>query len=300
MRNNKLYLIAVLLWANISAFGQIGMASYYSDEFHGALTASGERYNKTAMTAGHKELPFGSYARVTRLDNNKSVVVRINDRGPFYEGMVVDLSAAAARKLNIQQEGKVEVRVDVVEKPSSADKAEASVAPPKATPPPQPKPKEVNKKPEPKVEKKPTPPPAPKKKPTPKPQPKPIPKADPKPERFVPKSVPSNYDVVTNKNYKTYDLYKIDLYRPKKRGYGVQVASLSSYENAIKHVADLQGKWFENILLSIEPGLNGQDKYKIILGPFDSRDSANNYKNSVKKRYKISGFVVDLSELRYK
>ena len=75
-------------------------ASWYGPGFHKRLTANGERYNMYALTAAHKELPFGSVVKVTNLDNNKSVIVKINDRGPFYGGRGIDLSKAANDRLD--------------------------------------------------------------------------------------------------------------------------------------------------------------------------------------------------------
>ncbi len=89
-----------------------GLASYYGAKFHGRLTSNREVYDMYAFTAAHKTLPLPSFARITNLDNGRSVVVRVNDRGPFHDGRVVDLSYAAAVKLDIvrQGTGRVEVR----------------------------------------------------------------------------------------------------------------------------------------------------------------------------------------------
>ena len=89
----------------------MGMASYYADRLQGRRTACGERYDRAAFTAAHRQLPFGTRVRVVRLDNGQSVDVRINDRGPFVKGRVIDLSYAAARELGMLQAGVVEVRI---------------------------------------------------------------------------------------------------------------------------------------------------------------------------------------------
>ncbi len=91
-----------------------GVASYYGRRFHGRRTANGERFNMNAMTAAHKRLPFGTRVRVTNQRNGKSVVVRINDRGPFVRGRTIDLSRAAARKIGIIQSGHGRVKLEVV------------------------------------------------------------------------------------------------------------------------------------------------------------------------------------------
>ncbi len=93
-------------------FKQRGVASWYGKKFHGQPTSSGEKYDMYAMTAAHPTLPIPSYARVTNLANQKSVVVRINDRGPFLHERVIDLSYTAAYKLGIVSNGSAEVEVE--------------------------------------------------------------------------------------------------------------------------------------------------------------------------------------------
>jgi rare lipoprotein A len=94
-------------------FKQRGIASWYGTKFHGARTSSGERYDMYAMTAAHKELPLPTWVRVTNLENKRSVVVKVNDRGPFHDNRIIDLSYSAAQKLDILGKGTglVEIRV---------------------------------------------------------------------------------------------------------------------------------------------------------------------------------------------
>ncbi len=92
-----------------------GKASYYADKFHGRKTSSGELFDNNKMTAAHKTLPFGTIVKVTNLSNNKSVIVKINDRGPFVAGRIIDLSHAAAEAIGMIGAGVVEVLVQVVE-----------------------------------------------------------------------------------------------------------------------------------------------------------------------------------------
>ena len=82
-------------------FEETGTASWYGDKFHGRRTANGERYDMYAYTAAHKTLPFGTILRVTNLDNNKSILVRVNDRGPFVRGRIIDLSRVAAKDIGV-------------------------------------------------------------------------------------------------------------------------------------------------------------------------------------------------------
>ena len=93
---------------------ETGLASYYAHKFHGRSTASGEIYDETQLTAAHRKLDFGTRVRVTRLDTGNSLVVRINDRGPFVKGRIIDLSFRAAERLNFIREGLVKVRVEVL------------------------------------------------------------------------------------------------------------------------------------------------------------------------------------------
>ncbi len=95
-------------------FEQVGMASYYARSLHGRQTASGERYNENALTAAHPRLPFGTRLKVTNLKNGRSVEVRVNDRGPFVKRRVIDLSYAAARKLEMLQDGVVRVEIRIL------------------------------------------------------------------------------------------------------------------------------------------------------------------------------------------
>ncbi|GAB4356138.1 MAG: septal ring lytic transglycosylase RlpA family protein [Immundisolibacter sp.] len=100
--------------ASAAGYQARGTASWYGREFHGRPTANGERYDMLAMTAAHPTLPIPSYVRVTHLDNGRSVVVRINDRGPFRRGRLIDLSYAAAAKLGMVGHGSAPVLVQAV------------------------------------------------------------------------------------------------------------------------------------------------------------------------------------------
>ena len=95
---------------------EIGLAVYYSDSLHGRKTASGEPYDKNKLTAAHKEIPLGTIVNVTNLSNRRSVQVKINDRGPFGDSRrIIDLSRAAAERLDMIRAGVIEVRVEIVE-----------------------------------------------------------------------------------------------------------------------------------------------------------------------------------------
>jgi rare lipoprotein A len=93
---------------------QIGEASYYGKDFHGRKTASGEPFDMWDMTAAHRKLPLGTRVRVTNLANDRTVIVRINDRGPYTGKRIIDVSYAAARKLGMLERGVAHVRVEVL------------------------------------------------------------------------------------------------------------------------------------------------------------------------------------------
>ena len=120
---------------SLRPYRERGIASWYGRKFHGEKTSSGETYDMYAMTAAHPTLPLPSYARVTNVASGKSVVVRVNDRGPFLHGRVIDLSYAAAAKLGIAQKGSGEVDVEAILPAGAPTLMAASPLPPVAVAP---------------------------------------------------------------------------------------------------------------------------------------------------------------------
>jgi len=116
-------------------YDERGVASWYGPTFHGGNTSSGEAYNMYGMTAAHKTLPLPTYARVTNLANGKSVVVRINDRGPFVANRIIDLSYTAAAKLDMLREGTAWVEVRALTAGAPAVPVETPAAPAQTPPP---------------------------------------------------------------------------------------------------------------------------------------------------------------------
>lgn len=326
MRNRfKLFgflFFAAIGTAAVAQDSETGLASYYGDEFQGRRTAYGDSYDKSKLTAAHKRHPYGTMVRVTRLDNKKSVVVKVNDKGPYIKGRVIDLSKKAAEKLGMVGDGTVEVEVEVVKRVKKEDDTPIESIPEKETLAEKETTKE-SKSDQPaeysfdpgddSKEKETTPAkPAEAKKSTAVKEEKAAPKSDKTaPAKEVSasskttkadlteksKASPSRGKLV-GKDYTQYGLYKIVLERPSQKGYGVQVASLSNYENVLKQVADLQAKFFDNILVSVEKG-TPNNLYKIILGPFETESAAKNYVSNIKKKQKVSGFVVNLSDIKY-
>lgn len=267
-----------------------GLASYYSDDFQGRETAYGVQYDKNQLTAAHKRHPYGTKLKVTRLDNNKTVVVTVIDKGPYIKGRVVDLSMAAARQLGIVQDGVAEVKVEVVgrstETPKAKTETAATTAPPKKADLPTAFENAENARRIAALEE------------AKKAEAPAAPKAETRERTPGTRYAPANKSRLVGKEYQKYGLYRIVLEQPGNRGYGVQVASLENYENVFKQVADLQAKWFDNILISIEPSFD-RPMYKVLLGPFDSESAADNYRKSLASKHKIKGFVVNLSEIQY-
>jgi len=120
----KIYKLSVLLLFCVmqgtilvasAATAQEGEASYYADSLNGSKTASGELYDKRALSAAHRSLPFGTKVNVTCLETGRSVVVVINDRGPYAKGRIIDLSAAAAKQIGLIDAGHGRVRLEVIE-----------------------------------------------------------------------------------------------------------------------------------------------------------------------------------------
>jgi rare lipoprotein A len=96
---------------------QVGPASYYAHKFHGRQTANGEIFDMYGMSAAHRELPLGTIIRVTHVGNGRSLELKVNDRGPFIPGRVLDLSLGAAQRLDMVEEGVATVRIDIVKEP---------------------------------------------------------------------------------------------------------------------------------------------------------------------------------------
>ena len=113
-----LFLLGLTSFSFANVYKSNAQASYYAEKYHGRKTANGETFNMYAMTCAHKTLPFGTILRVTNLKNNKTVDVRVNDRGPFVKGREIDVSKAAAQKLGMIKTGTANVRIEIVEKSS--------------------------------------------------------------------------------------------------------------------------------------------------------------------------------------
>ena len=281
---------------------QYGQASYYSDAYHGKKTASGTKYDKNKMTCAHNDYAFGTMLKVTHLENKKSVVVKVIDRGPYIKGRIVDLSRAAAAKIGLVEDGIAQVKIELVKSKPEELTSKGNKTPEEYAVPPK-----TRKSVEETIKKgnaratdssksttKAAAAAAATKKTTSK-------KAAAAAAKSAPKTVSKDatkraLPMMNGLDFKNADLFQISILKPKKEGFGVQVASLSDYDGVLKKVAELQGKWFSQILVSTEKVDQGNDVYKIILGQFETREQANTYKKDLKKKKKIAGFVVPLGE----
>ena len=299
----RLFLAAFLPLLTISfVFAQeYGTASYYSDEFHGLETAHGVKYDKNQLSASHKTHPFGTMLKVTRLDNKKSVTVKVIDKGPWIKGRIVDLSKKAALALDLINDGVADVKVEVVGNQEAIVANKPKPATTEAV---------VQQKTEPKV-----------------------PVTRPSDYLKTPSTFKGNtatatkapvkdeltekggagmenvdlkkvYSIkedgnakVVRQGYSTSGLYKIVLMKPEKKGFAVQVASYANYENVMRQVASLQGKWLDNIMVNSGKTKAGKKIYKVVLGPFKTASAANNYRKNLTSKHNIKGFVVDLAKI---
>ena len=263
---------------------ETGIAEVYPAAFNGKTTSSGSAYNPLAMTGAHKMHGIGTMLKVTRTDENarRWVIVKVNDRGPYTAGHIVTLSKAAALRLGMGENSTATVMVEVM----SAAYSNSSTK--EKTPAPTAQKVKVNTAPS-------TASGAPKTYTTTPPSGQFTAKGGQAPKAASPAPLP-----VVRQELNTFGLYKIVLQLPKRQGYGVQVMSLNRPENMLEQVALLQKKWFDNVLVSIEPGggFSGSEPvYKIILGPFDTEQQARTYAYNLKQKFKMDGFVVYLGEL---
>jgi rare lipoprotein A len=102
------------LFGTSAGAAEVGIASYYGDAFHGKKTASGEVFDQRKLTCAHRELPFGTRLKVTNLENDRSIIVRVNDRGPWVSGRIIDLSYAAAKQIGMLERGLVKVKIEII------------------------------------------------------------------------------------------------------------------------------------------------------------------------------------------
>lgn len=298
----KLFFL-LLVCTSLSIDAQVyesGIASYYGDYLHGRNTASGQPYDKTKFTCAHKKLPFGTMLKVTRVDNNKSVIVRVNDRGPFKPGRIVDLSRAAANKIGL--DGLTSVNISLMDKKAAPERPDTQPLAKKETKKkaiPQafeftekggkPKFPTVNEKP-----KKDNTSVVTTKKATPQKKMvslRSLLVKEPAAKPVVPKGVPQNFeatepappavsleeDVQTEKGGEVLKKIRI------------QLAVFSSLENAEKMRSKLEQRGLKQIEVET---LEKQNRYKVLMGRFDKENDARTILTVLKRDHGVDGFIV--------
>ncbi len=276
MRNTFLSFAAILslafCWAISSSFfaEEFGKAGYYADSLHGRKTSSGEKYDKQLLTCAHKSLPFGTKIRVTRLDNKRSVIVKVNDRGPFSEGYVVDLSRKAAEELYLIQAGHARVKIEVVEKPapgtSKLSKGGAKTATTQLVRPVQ------------------------------------YTTASKQANTLTAKGVATDGDPATTVEEpvkaapRKSELLKVDISSLDKKGFGIQITTLNDADNVLPVIRKLRKDWPGKVMVTVERDEAADvNTYRVMLGPYTEQNAADvQQKRAERKGYKKC-FVVDLA-----
>jgi rare lipoprotein A len=278
---------------------EVGKCGYYPDVQHGKKTTSGELYDKNQLTASHKSHPYGTILRVTRLDNKKSVEVRVNDHSPLLSGYVVDVSRKAADILGITRDGSAKVKVEVVSQtnapgatssatttasPSSqqpATTATAAAQPAAATT------KSVSSAAEgasrsviPGTRQTATP--------TQTTAPAPVAYSTASPTR--PQASPANAQAPAKMNVS--ELYQIEIKPVPSKMFGLQLAVLTSTENLFREIRKAQTTWPQKIIISHER-VGTNTTFKLILGPFASRKEAEAQQKTAAQKGYPRTFVVE-------
>lgn len=283
MRSSSLVFLALVLLflpqMAYSQFTQRGKASYYADKFQGRTTASGERYDANKFTCAHMSLPFGTVLEVENVSNGKRTLVRVNDRGPFAPGRIVDVSRAAARELDLLSVGTAEVKITVVPSSRLVETGRAGVAADsgggsastgegsasdagsdggEAE--------------------------------------GPVLSADvssvvvPEVSPGLPPSVTggglstASSGVAAKEEKAPISLYSLQVNTVAKGGFGVQVASYNTLANVLNHLAGMPVSEQRAMRLLIDEGVTPTG-YKLVVGPFSTREEAEQQKVALGSRY---------------
>lgn len=209
----------------VLAFAQVqtGKASFYADKFDGVTTASGEKYRHNKLTGAHKTLPFGTRVRVTNLANNQSVEVVINDRGPWVEGRIIDVSRAAAEQLGFVNKGLAEVKLEVI---------------------------------------------------------------DPGDGKTSDLGRPIDNVMVEEKEF-----YSFEIERLTPKGYGVQIGTYQELVNLMRLTENLKNSYKKKVTVQVKV-MNGVKYYGLILGNFNSRAKAEQFRADILPKFP-DAFIVE-------
>ena len=263
-------LSGLFMFLTLSAFSplhaeEFGKAGYYANSLHGRKTASGELYDKNELTCAHKTLAYGTKIRVTRLDTKQSVIVRVNDRGPYKAGFVVDLSRKAAEELDIIKAGFARVKVEVLSDESLVPTQYSKTTTSKSG-------KVVMIQSKGKAKSTAT--------------------ANNRPVTY------STNDPEPEKVAKNTDLYKVDIKQTEKNGFGVQVSTLYDANNVLPIVTKLQKQWPGKVLVDVEQDdANSQTTYRVVIGPQSTKAAAEEVQRTAARQGYKRCFVVPLNEM---
>ncbi|MDC0584130.1 septal ring lytic transglycosylase RlpA family protein [Bacteroidales bacterium] len=254
----RIFIITFLFFSiHLSAqsnFTQAGKASYYADKFEGNYTASGEKYSHRSFTAAHLTLPFNTTVRVTNASNGKSVVVRINDRGPFIKGRIIDLSKSAANEIGLNEEiGVTNVIIEVTNEDTGNIPGDLTL-------------KETDKGNNVTEEK----------------------------DTNTDETLGDNKENITEiaKSIDTKEVYSISVNKITGKNYGVQVGSYQESANFVRTVEALNSKFGDNVFLVIS-NVNDQKIYKVVVGSYQDRKQADVLKKKMNKEYE-GCFVIEM------
>ena len=322
------------LYATPPVFEEYGKAGYYADKLHGRKTASGKAYDKNAMTCAHKSLPFGTKLKVTRLDNGESVIVTVNDRGPYSAGYVVDVSRKAAVALGIIKAGHAKVKLEIAKDDANL-KNEVKPLPDDQIDLIEEKPIKEGKR-KTKVLKTAAPSASSNSKygmnilvdlnqnkivfktaaPTESSSPKAVeysaPPSAAKPQKLTAKILSPKGGETTKGIAKTTTLetapevaplaagkrilYKVDIAETPRKGAAVQVGTLYDADNVLPILRKLRKDWPGKVIVDVEQA-DGNDiiTYRVMVGPFANKQAAEVVQKTAKRKGYKECFVVELS-----
>lgn len=273
-----------------AASPEFGKATYYNDKYHGKKTASGELYDRDKYTCAHRKLKFGTIVRVTRIDNQLSVEARVNDRGPYSEGFVIDLSYVAAEQIGLVKSGSANVKVEVVEPDVTPSPATLKEIPAK--------PSGVSSGTTGQVE-----------------FVKPIPASTQsngvtmKPELVKGATSTAGKKGVSSSDVAVKPLpevekatvepavYRTTLKKVADKGFAVQLSSLTSGDVALSEAAKLDPSWSDRTLIKTAvDSKTGGVQYKLMLGPFETKSDAEIQRKAAVKKGHKKCFIVNLEQ----
>ena len=262
------FLLAPFMSIAQSNYVQEGKASFYADKFEGRTTASGERYSHSKNTCAHLTLPFGTLVRVTNLGNNLSIIVRVNDRGPFVANRVIDLSRSAASTLNFIDTGLADVKLEVISD-------DVNITPPKKRPVEQ---EIVRIEPQAPVKKE---------KQAESTWQKPIEPV--KPKQNQPNIAEKSQSPIVESDM---ELYELKVTRQSPKGYTLQIGSYKELVNLLRIADDLKASLNKEVRVQVAT-INTEKVYRLMIGNFSSRKEADSFKSKAAEVYPDC-FIVEL------